>query len=203
MSSREFRESAATARAVGAALLLCCAGCAGDGSDVTGAGTSPTDFSGFYRGVQVNPGGSCSPTPLPAATTSDTSQYLPAGVLAAETFEGWGRVTQSGSALTFVFSDSLGRNPAPLIAGVIQPDGSFTQSRSLVLGREALREGGHQFVIEQRQTAVGKFERADGGLRWTSAGIFTYRFHDGGSVTGPVFTTCTRTFTWIATRVAS
>jgi hypothetical protein len=181
-------------------LLVALAGCGGDVG--IGPGAEPPNHSGFYRGVQTNPAATCAPASLPLPAASDSTLYLPPIALDAVTFEGWGRVTHEGSRLTIVFSDSLGRDPAPPIAGVIEPNGSFTQSRAIVLGREGPREGGHQFVVEQRQTGQGKFERVGGETRWSSTGIFTYRFRDG-SATGPVFTTCTRPFTWTATRTSS
>jgi hypothetical protein len=173
-----------------------------------GASTDPDDqsstanFSGLYRGTQVDPAGSCEPRALPAPLSLDTTRYLSPEALRARTTGALGRVGHVGSTLTLVFSDTLGGATEPPIAGTVQADGSFTQTRTLLLGREGPRVGTDGFYIEQRQTAQGRFERVGTETRWSSAGAFTYDFHDG-SPTGTVYARCTRPFTWTATRIGS
>jgi hypothetical protein len=171
----------------------------------TAAGRPRETFAGFYRAVQVDAAATCTPEPLPSPAPNvpgDTSAYFPSRDLAADSGAFWVRVMQSGATMTLVPSDSLGRDAAPPITGLLQPDGSFTTSRSLAFGPEGgPRQGGRRFFVVQEANGQGKFEHTGDGVRWTASGVFTHRFHVD-SATGAVFTTCARPFTASGTRVS-
>jgi hypothetical protein len=190
------RMNRAKLRDTGAVIFTAIAGVNGCGDD-NGTGPAP-NFSGTYEGTQTNQPTTCSPQNLPAPTSQDPSQYFQPGGL--ETFDLVLIIRHEGSALTV--SPEQDEQGQPLhefdFTGSIAADGSHTVTRSLDIGLEGPREGGHQFYLEQQDEASGIFVQSGGELRNEAEGTFNVIFHEGDR-TGPVFTTCSTSF--VATTV--
>jgi hypothetical protein len=178
--------------------LLAPFGCGGDGTTGT---VPPRDFSGTYQATQTNQAVACSPNALPAPELDDPSQYVQYGDAAGG--DPGMLVRQSGSRLTVSAElDEQGR-PLPGLdfVGTVAADGSFALARSLSMGAEGPRAGGHTFYVTQQASIAGHFEVVAGQAQMSAAGTFTDVFRDEGT-SGPVFTTCTLPFTTTATRVS-
>lgn len=197
--------SASTRRAVprrASGLIFACVllfgltwliGC-GDG------GTSPApNFSGTYQGSQTNEATACSPQALPAPATQDPTQYVQFG--SPGTGDLLLVVQHTGSQLTV--SPELNEQGQPIskfdFTGTIAADGSFTVSRSLVIGLEGPREGGYLFQVVQQAAVSGTFVESGGQTQMDAAGTFTTAFREK-SITSAVFTTCSSPFTSTTTR---
>jgi hypothetical protein len=169
----------------------------------TRSSATGTDYAGLYRIKQHNEPARCAPQALPPPAPpnpADTAEYLKLGSGDSSTF--YVRETHDGTRLTSVVSmDSAMKNPDPPFTGTIQPDGSWSIDRTMAVGREGgPRKGGQRFFLEQVMNVRGTHEKSPEGVRETATGTAAYHFRADSA--GPVFTTCTITFTASGTRVA-
>lgn len=178
------------------AALLAVAACGGDASTASRA-----DWSGRYRGPQVNQPGSCA-QPLPAPATSATSYVeLPTS---QQPFEiGVEVVRSNADARRYVVTplDTPTGSPVPGLGFTLQVEGDGAQtSTRTITWMEGAREGNHTFHVTQHFSGTGRFERSGGETTLTNAGTFTFTLREGGAA-GPVFTTCSWNVTVGMTRV--
>ena len=161
--------------------------------------TGPTlrNLSGDWSKVVTSHLRSCSPSALPAPSTSEPAQYvqLPAPI-ATDSFRI--HIRQSGTSIQIALADSGHRDQIPsTLRGTI--DETFRISSTSASGPprlEGIRAGGHQFTVTESAIDTSMFRPSistqDGtvtGLTFLSIGSRLFAFHDGGP-DGIVFTTC-------------
>lgn len=159
-------------------------------------------YEGVFEVAQTNGSVTCAPEPLPAPSVEGSQAY----VVFPE--PGWDgalfkiRVDQDGSRLTVYILDE-NEQPEPSLAfeGSVRADGTTRVTRSLDIGLEDPREGGHRFFVQERAEVTGRNLTSDGS-RTASEGKFDVIFRSG-SENAAVFTTCTVPFTATGTRVSS
>lgn len=164
--------------------------------------TSPAfNFSGTYQITQVTQPVSCLPQ-LPTPVSTDVTAYVqPPSVLTTESLRFL--ITQTGSQFTVTPLDAHGTPvTGSVLSGIISSDGTTSVSRTLVLGTEGPRQGGHTFFVSLQTNATGHYQATGAQVQQSGSATNTYTYRDGG-VNGQVFATCVSTFSTTGSRVGS
>ena len=174
------------------------------------------DFSGVYRISDARQGMFCSPQPLPAPLSTDTTLYaqIPSHRFSVSSLL---QIVQAGDDLSIVPLDPMGHpTVALMMSGTIDPAARAGSLFRAALPRtEGPRVGGYTFYVSDASAATVRLNllmSTPGGAGGTSAVsaeaavlIFlsdTIAFLDGGA-RGTLFTTCVVSDTLAGTRGGS